>query len=240
VEGLRIKKPTERDRIRVVEVRDFDKSPCGGTHTRAAGAVGPIKILRWERVRDTSRVEFVCGILAMEDYFWKSRFVVGLAQDLTTKDEGLPDLIPEILRERKSLSKEVEGLKRELARYRAGDLLENAHDVGGVSVVSAYLEEATPLEIREMAAELTGNQGTVALLASGGGRLHFVFSRSADVGADMRRAMQAACKVVDGKGGGKPDVCQGGGKDCHKGPEALEAARQAVENMLGGEASAPE
>lgn len=232
VQGLRIKMPIDRDVIRVVEVKDFDKSPCGGTHTRTTGEIGPIKILRWEKVRDTTRVEFVCGMLAMDDYFWKSRFIVELAQDLTTKDRGLPVLIPEMLKERKDLSKEVEGLRRDLARYRAGDLLEGARDVGGVRIVSSYLEEGTPEEIREMAAVLTASPGTVALLACGKERLHLIFSRSTDVGVDMRKALQAACKVVDGKGGGKAEVCQGGGKNPGKAPDALREAEKVVENML--------
>jgi alanyl-tRNA synthetase len=232
VEGLRVKMPVDRDVIRVVEVKDFDKSPCGGTHTRATGEIGPIKILRWERVREASRVEFVCGMLAMDDYFWKSRFIVNLAQDLTTKDKGLPELIPEMLAERKALLKQVEGLRRDLARYRTGDLLAGARDVAGVRIVSSYLTEGTPLEIREMAAALTRNPGTVALLASGTDRLHLVFSRSADVGADMRKAIQAACEVVDGKGGGKADVCQGGGKHPRRAVEALKEAEKVVENMI--------
>jgi len=232
VEGLRVKMPVDRDVIRVVEVKDFDKSPCGGTHTRTTGEIGPIKILRWERVRDASRVEFVCGMLAMEDYYWKSRFIVNLAQDLTTKDEGLPELIPEMLKERKELLKQVEGLRRDLAGYRTGDLLAGARDVAGVRIVSSYLEEGTPLEIREIAAALTRNPGTVALLASGREKLHLVFSRSADVGVDMRKAIQAACEVVGGKGGGRADVCQGGGKHPGKAPEALEEAGKIVEDMI--------
>jgi alanyl-tRNA synthetase len=94
-EGLRIKRPVDREVLRVVEVEGFDRSPCGGTHTRRSGEVGPIKILRCERVRDTTRVEFVCGRLAEDDYFWKSRFVVELAQALTTKDTEIPRLVRE-------------------------------------------------------------------------------------------------------------------------------------------------
>jgi alanyl-tRNA synthetase len=233
VKGLRMKMPISRDVMRVVEVKDFDRSPCGGTHTRTTGEIGPIKILRWERVRDATRVEFVCGILAMEDYFWKSRFIVDLAQDLTTKDKGLPELVPGLLKERKELSKQVEGLIRDLAACRAADLLRDAFEVGGVRIVKRYLAGGTPLEIRAIASSLTDNPGTVALLASGADRLHFVFSRSADVQADMRQAMRAACAVADGKGGGKPEISQGGGKNPGRAQDALREAEAAVVEMLG-------
>jgi alanyl-tRNA synthetase len=233
VEGLRMKMPIDLDVIRVVEVKDFDRSPCGGTHTRTTGEIGPIKILRWERVRDTTRVEFVCGVLAMDDYFWKNRFVVGLAQDLTTKDRSLPVRIPELLEERKELAKEVVALGRDLARYRAGDLWERALDISGTRVAAAYLAEAGPDEIRDIAGALTERPRTVALLASGAERLHLVFSRSSDLDVDMREAMQAACEVVGGKGGGKPGICRGGGVNPERAPDALKEATRVIEKQLG-------
>jgi alanyl-tRNA synthetase len=232
VEGLRVKMPIGRDVIRVLEVKDFDRSPCGGTHTRTTGEIGLIKILRWERVRDTIRVEFVCGMLAMDDYFWKSRFVVNLAQDLTTKDRNLPVQIPEMLEERKNLEKQVAALKRDLAGYRAAELLAGASELSGVRVVSAFLADASPQEAKDIAAALTRSPRTVALLASGGERLHLVFSRSSDVAVDMREALRAACAVVDGKGGGKPEVSQGGAKNPEQAPEALKEAKKKVEEML--------
>jgi alanyl-tRNA synthetase len=232
IEGLRIKMPIDRDLIRVVEVKDFDRSPCGGTHTATTGEIGPIKILRWERIRDTVRVEFVCGMLALDDYFWKNRFVVDLAQDLTTKDTSLPVRIPEMLEERKGLAKETAALKRELARYRAGGLLAGAREISGVRVVSVYMADGSYQEAKDTASALTQNTGTVALLASGRGSVHLVFARSSDVGLDMRKAMQAACAVVDGKGGGKPEVCQGGGRNSERAGEALREAEKIIEAML--------
>ena len=76
----------ERRLLRIVEVSGFDRSPCGGTHTRRSGEVGHIKIIRWEKVREATRVEFVCGLLAGRDYFWKNRFVVDLAQNVVSVD----------------------------------------------------------------------------------------------------------------------------------------------------------
>jgi len=83
-----------------------------------------------------------------------------------------------------------------------------------------------------MASELTGKPATVVLLASGKDSLHLVFSRSADLGVDMRKAMEAAARMVDGKGGGKPDVCQGGGKNPAGAGDALKEAEKVVEAML--------
>jgi alanyl-tRNA synthetase len=257
VEGLRRKEPAGLDRIRVVEIEGFDKTPCGGTHTRATGEVGPIKILRWEKVRETTRVEFVCGELARRDYFWKSRFVVELAQEQTTKDVNVPDLVRGLYDEHKQLRFRHEKVKRELMGYRARTLFEAAsREIGDAMVIVAHIEDAEPEEILEMAgmltsamgheagegpeeeegseAEETGPAGVVALLASGRDKVNFVFARSENLNADMRPLIKEATSIVDGKGGGRPEMCQGGGHGVEKAGEALEAALELLAEDLCG------
>jgi alanyl-tRNA synthetase len=245
VSGLRRKEPAGLDRIRVVEIARFDKTPCGGTHTRATGEVGLIKILRSEKVRETTRVEFICGELARADYFWKSKFVEELAQDLTTRDTNVPDLVRDLYEEHRQLRYAHEQLRKELTGYRARTLLEAAaREIGNAIVIVAHIEDAQVEEIREMASLLTSaggppgeslaGEGIVALLASGREEVHFIFARSEDVSADMRPLIKAATAIVDGKGGGRPEVCQGGGKDGEKAGQALEEAVRLLAELLGG------
>ena len=173
-------KKVERGVLRIVEVSGFDRSPCGGTHLKSTGETGHIKILRWERVRETTRVEFVCGLLAGDDYFWKNRFVVDLAQRLTTKDENLPKVIDGVLEDNKALRREAGRLRSELTHYRIQDLRASAEEVSGISIITASF--------------------------------------------DMRDAMKAACEVVGGRGGGRPEVAQGGGDRLDLADEAMERA----------------
>jgi alanyl-tRNA synthetase len=137
-----------------------------------------------------------------------------------------------MLKERGDLAKEVAALKRELARYRGAELLRDAREVSGARLVTHHMAEAAPQDIRDLAAAITEKPKTVAMLASGGERVHMVFSRSSDLEIDMRKAMQAACSLVGGKGGGKPEVCQGGGKSPEKVAEALAEAEKTVSEML--------
>jgi alanyl-tRNA synthetase len=229
---LRLKKPVEREVLRVVEVEGFDKSPCGGTHCRMTGEVGLVKILRWEKIRETTRVEFLCGVLAEADYFWKSRFIVDLARDLTTKDTNVPRQIQEVLESHKDLRKQVGELRHRLLAYDAADLAAGAREISGVRVISTCLEGRSPSEVRELAARLTAEERTIALIASGGARAHFVFSRSHDLSIDMRRVIKVACEVVEGKGGGRPEVCEGGGKRGDRAGQALEQAFRVLTDLL--------
>ena len=226
------KKPVERERLRIVEVEDFDLSPCGGTHLRATGEVGHIKILRWEKVRDATRVEFVCGLLASGDYFWKNRFVVDLAERLTTRDTNLPEVIDGIIEEGKGLRKEVGRLKAELASRRVDELRAAAEIVGGASLISATFEDLGLGELRQVAMKAVASGSTVALFCLRSDKVQFVFSRSDDVDVDMREAMSAACEEVGGRGGGRPEVAQGGGERAGRASEAMARAAGIVRARL--------
>jgi alanyl-tRNA synthetase len=237
VDGLRYKleladQILAREMLRVVEIEGFDKSPCGGTHCRMTGEVGLIKVLRWEKVRETTRVEFVCGRLAEVDYFWKNRFVVDLARQLTTKDANVPGRVQNLLENNKELKFRIGGLNKKLLRYEAVELGRGARRVGNVRLVCTYLERKTEDDIRRLAGCLVGGAGTVALLACGKTAVHFIFARSADVTCDMRKVIEAACRVVGGRGGGKPDFCEGGGKGVGRVTEALGEAEHLLGEML--------
>jgi alanyl-tRNA synthetase len=230
--GLRVKQASTRDVLRIVEVDGFDKSPCGGTHCKMTGEVGLIKVLRWEKVRDTTRAEFICGRLAEADYFWKSRFIVELAQQQTTKDTSIPKQVRDLYDGHRELRREAERLRTELLKYEIADLEARAREISGTRVISAYLESRTAADIKEIALRLTDKGSTVALLAAGKDSVHFVFSRSEDVPVDMRELIAVACGIVDGGGGGKPAVCQGGGKNPLRTGEALEESEQLLDNRL--------
>lgn len=232
LKGIRVKKEPAGDLVRIVEVSDFDISPCGGTHCRQAGEVGIIKIIRWEKVRETTRVEFLCGRLAEADYFWKSRAIVDLAQAFTTKDAGVPEMVRELDGANRALRKEAGNLRSRLMEYEIRDLEGRVEPVGGFALIVALFDDKAPAELREMAARLTAPGGRVALLGSRGERLHLVFARSPDVPADMRRLMAAATAMVDGKGGGKPEVCEGGGKNLERAGEALRTAANLLKTIL--------
>ncbi len=231
VDGLRIKKELNRDILRIVEVDGFDKSPCGGTHCRSSGEVGLIKILRWETVRKMVRVEFICGRIAESDYFWKSRFIVDLARKLTTKDRNVPEIVSNLLDTNENLRRRISDLERRLRFYQAKELLERAEVISDIRIVVALLDDETGAGLNMISSEVTQNPRAVALLA-GGDPVHFVFSRSKDVPIDMRPLISMACEVVGGRGGGRPEVCQGGGGRKEDASKALEVSKKALIEMV--------
>src|SRR6185295_17028066 len=83
------KPPKASGRIRIVEVPDWDLSACGGTHTRATGEVGVVKVVRWEKVRGNVRIEFLCGARAVADHAWRTEALLEAAKRRTLKDREL-------------------------------------------------------------------------------------------------------------------------------------------------------
>src|SRR5574341_1324291 len=90
--ALGLRRPAKKEgRIRIVEVEDFDRSACGGTHVRRTGEVGGVKVRRWERHRGGVRLEFLCGWWALRDYRRAQRLLADLAAAFTVADGEVPD-----------------------------------------------------------------------------------------------------------------------------------------------------
>jgi alanyl-tRNA synthetase len=229
---LRAKKALPDGLLRLVDVEGFDVVPCGGTHCRKTGEVGLIKVLNWEKVRESTRVEFVCGWLAQADYFWKSRSLVELAKTFTTAVDKVPDVVRETSQAAQALRRDLSRVRTRLAEYELAELEARAQTVSGVKIVAAALDGVEPGVLREMAARLAKKPGMVALVASRGERAHFVFARSADVAADMRKALGVALALVEGKGGGRAEAAEGGGKNADRVDEALAAAVSEVSGSI--------
>jgi alanyl-tRNA synthetase len=228
---LRAKKALPDGCLRLVDVEGFDVVPCGGTHCRRTGEVGLIKVLNWEKVRETARVEFVCGWLAQADYFWKSRSLVELAKTFTTGVGQVPDMVRETSEAAQALRRDLNRARARLAEYELAELEARAQTVSGVKIVAAAFDGVEPGVLREMAARLAKKPMMVALVASRGDRAHFVFARSADVAMDMRKVLGVALAMVEGKGGGRAEAAEGGGKNAGRVDEAL--ARAAAEVARG-------
>ena len=123
-------------------------------------------------------------------------------------------------------------MKSDLASYRVEELRGTAEEVGGRSIISATFEGLGLGELRQVALRAVQPGSTVALFCLAGDKAQFVFSRSDDVGVDMREAMKAACEVVGGRGGGKPEVAQGGGDRVELAAEAMAEALDIVRARL--------
>jgi alanyl-tRNA synthetase len=211
LERFELRKGSERvDRIRVVEVAEFDSIPCGGTHCRSAGEVGLIKVTKWERRSGNSRVEFLCGGRALRDYRLKNETVVSLAAGLSVRDVEVREAVDRLTREASESRRLAEHLRNRLLDHQARELALEAMPVGPAAAVVTVLPGGDPEELRHLAARLVSTPSRVALLAAATDRCYLVFARSDDLALDASALFRKVVTPYGGRGGGRPHLAQGG------------------------------
>jgi alanyl-tRNA synthetase len=225
------------DVVRVVSVGDFSKELCGGTHLKNSAQVGIFKIIGEESVAaGTRRITALTGRGAMDQIRKVQSALRRSAGILKVPPEELPDRID-------ALGKELRQLKKQAAAGpKAGlsvdQLIANAADIGGVKVVIAEVPGG-PNDLRQAIDQLRRKTAPVAVLLANRQeeekKVTLIAGLSRDLverGLDAVAWVKAASAVVEGGGGGRPDMAQAGGKLPHELPAALEAARVEIEKLL--------
>jgi alanyl-tRNA synthetase len=113
------KPPTVDDHIRILEIKDFDYSPCGGTHCSKSGEIGILKIRRHENYKGGTRIHFVCGFRALKDYQEKTELLKQLSRTLSTAEADLAQHITKLKEDLKTLTGERNDLNKKLLDYEA-------------------------------------------------------------------------------------------------------------------------
>ncbi len=216
--------PKVSGKIRLVEIADWDWSACGGTHTRATGEVGAIKIVRWDKVRGNVRIEFLCGQRAFADYAWRTEALVEGAKRRTLKDRELIAHLEKAAEERDDLRRRYEELSDRLALAEAQSRLAAAPEAGIADLSPVRTRE----EVRRFALKCLEAGAPWAVAASTSAEPTIVVARAKGKGVDLRPLAEELKPLAGGKGGGGPDYLQILAAD---GAHAEAAFRRAVEFM---------
>jgi alanyl-tRNA synthetase len=221
------KEPVREGTLRLVEIRDFDLSACGGTHVSRTGAIGLIAITNAERFRGGSRVTFVCGGRASRTFRSYRDAVAGAVRVLSVLPHELPGAIERAQLESKDLRKTVSRMQVQLAGHEAARLLEGAQAIAGRRVVVQALEGWDAAGIKAIASSLSTENGVIAVLVSVGNPIAVVVARSQDVTLDSSKALRTLLDRFGGRGGGRFELAQGAGL-VGKIDDILAAARELI------------
>ncbi len=212
------KEPSREGELRLIEIDGFDLTPCGGTHAYRTGEVGMIVVRAWERAKGLTRIDFVAGMRALADYRKANRSAREVAALFSSGRDDIPQLTAHLLEEQKDLHRRIRLLEENAAEVEAERLLATAS--GGI--VTRVFEGRDAESLKKLAQALMANPRTIALLGSRDkDTARLVFARSSDASGDMNALMREACAILDGRGGGKPDLAQGGGKHVERLDEIL-------------------
>jgi len=235
LKGLNLRKVLEKTgKIRIIEVEDFDFSACGGTHCRATGEVGLIKITKWEKRGEKIRLEFICGRRAWKDYFWKNEVTKNISNKLTIKDSELGEAIDRILEERKEIRKELKEFKEKLQDYEVRNLInESSLKDDGIKIISKIFEDKNFQEVTELVQKIINLDESVVVLfgiKDKGAKILFACSRALKY--DMNKLIREAGKFIEGRGGGAPNFAQAGGKKAEGIEDALNFALEHFQEFI--------
>jgi alanyl-tRNA synthetase len=225
------------DAVRVVEVGDYARELCGGTHAARSGQLGMVKLLSEGSIG--SGVRRVEGLVGLDAYSHLAREHVLLAQlaaSLKVPAEQVPDRVAATVARLKDVEKELAGVRAQQVLQRAAEFAAGVTDVFGFGFVGVQAPDGTPGDlVRSLALDIRGrlpdDRPSAVVVAAGGERVTLVAAvnaRGRARGLSANDLLREAAPAVGGKGGGKEDVAQGGGSDPAGITEALTRAEHHV------------
>ncbi len=209
--------------IRVLKIEDWDVQACGGTHLPNTGLIGPIKILRTERIQDgVERIIFAAGEAAINWMQETEKLLKKTAGVFRVPPEKVPETAERFFNEWKQAKKEAEKLRKELAKLLVYELENEVERITGVEFIGRVVE-GSPDDLREAANRLRKEKRVVVLITREG---HFVVA--VGDGLDLRAGELAKVitSVAGGGGGGRRELAQGRIKNPLKAEEAIEEVKR--------------
>ena len=225
--------------VRVVSMGDYSVEFCGGTHLKNTAEAGLFKILSEGGVAaGTRRIEAVTGRGVLAYVAEKDNLIADTAAVLKTNLLNEIDKKAEALaNELKNTQKELESLKAQIASAKANDIMSDVKKIGDVELLAARLDGMGADDLKKTAdgikEKLTA--GVVVLASNTDDKITFVAMATKDalgMGAHAGNIIKEITQIAGGRGGGKPDMAQGGGKDASKIDEALAHAEAVVESQI--------
>jgi alanyl-tRNA synthetase len=209
--GLRKLPPAERDHLRLIDIRDFDLTACGGTHVKQTGQIGCILLRKTERVRQGWRVEFVAGQRAVATARRDFGTLTEAAALFSAHIHDVPQQARKSLDEIRTLRKQREQSQEELASAQAAALLAETPESNRRRIVARTFADRDMNFLKLLAQKLTRlSPNVIALLAATSPQPALVFAQSPGQLFDMSALLKQAVSKFGGRGGGTKDMAQGG------------------------------
>ena len=218
------KEPVRGGVLRLIDVKDFDLSACGGTHVARTGAIGAILVPAVEKFKGGVRVTFVCGARTLRAFRTLRESVAGSVRALSVLPQELPGSI-------ERMQTEARDLRRTLKKFQESLAVHEAERLAGDLVVEA-LDGWDTNGLKLIATTITARTSAVVALFSTASPVAVVIARSPDRKVDAKVVLGALIKRFGGRGGGKADLAQGGGLSGNL-ADICSAARELLRGSAG-------
>jgi alanyl-tRNA synthetase len=223
--------------VRVVNVPDFSKELCGGTHVRRTGDIGSCKIVSESSISaGVRRIEAITGDNAVRQYQQSSDALHRLSGMLRVGEPELVEQVTRLIEEKREQERQIHQLKTKIAQSAAKDLESQSKEKNGVRYLTAKTEGLDRAQMRELADALRNKWKSAVVILTGvdDGAVSIVAAVTKDLTSKIQagKLVGALAQAMGGKGGGRPDMAEGGGKDPSQLPKALANITSEVEAKL--------
>jgi alanyl-tRNA synthetase len=224
--------------VRVLEINDFSRELCGGTHVSRTGDIGQLKITNESSVgANLRRIEAVTGMEAYGRAKEQAGLVKSAEASLKATGTGILDHIKALQETVKRQAREIETLKARFSAIEVASLLSDSDEINGVKVVTAKIKDKDMSELRVIADEIRNRArpSVMVLGSTKGERASLLVAVSKDMAGEKVSADKIIKEVghlIEGGGGGKPDLAQAGGRDAAGLDRAIDQAGRKLRELL--------
>jgi alanyl-tRNA synthetase len=226
------------DVVRMIEIDNYSRELCGGTHVNATGEIGLFKIISETGIAaGMRRIEAVTGEAAYQLVKKQKEILDELAFILKSTPEDIKDKVESLIKTNKLLQKKIKEAQKESAKTKIEELAESSVEVNGIKVIVHKAEVENRDDLLKLADTIREKlKLTIGVLAGIiDGKIVLVATVTDDLiqtkGIKAGEVVKEVSKIVGGTGGGKPHLAQGGGKDLEKLDEALDSLPEIVKKM---------
>ncbi|MCW8887560.1 MAG: DHHA1 domain-containing protein, partial [Gammaproteobacteria bacterium] len=221
------------DDVRVLSMGEFSTELCGGTHVSRTGDIGLLKITSEQGVAaGVRRIEAVAGVHALNWIAQNEQVLSNTADLVKGSRDNLVTKVEQVIEKNRALEKELQQLKSKLASSQGSDLAGQAVEVEGIKVLAAKLEGVEAKALRDTIDQLKNKLHNAAIILAvvNGDKIALAAGVTKDETDKVKAGdlLKMVAEQVGGKGGGRPDMAQGGGSE----PENLDSALASVEGWV--------
>ena len=228
--NLRRDLPNTDEQIRIVKIGDLDINACCGVHPSRTLDLQAIKVKRWEKHKGATRIEYLAGKRAINDYFNKDEFRNKICRFLNCGEDDAINAINNLSSDLKSALSENREIKAEIGEYQIKDMIKEAKSIGDMYVVSKIYNGGDLKYISKIAEKISLNDNMIVLFAvKFEDKANLIFAASKNISnVSMNDLLKDAITLIDGRGGGSKFMAQGGGKNCSNLKGAMDYALRKI------------
>lgn len=226
--------PDTDEDIRVVRIGDLDTNACCGVHPKSTGELRLIKIKRWEKNRQSTRIEFLAGKRAIDDVLRRDVYLTKICRHLKSKEEEALNVIRGLEEKIEEGNKIRKKLENKVSNYEIKEILKNSKNYKGILVADKVYEDEDIKYINRMASKIVEEDNRIVLIGvKYKDKSNLVFASSKNLSKiSMSSLIKEALEVVNGKGGGSINLAQGSCTNFKNLEKVIQDAIDTIEEII--------